>query len=670
MQRPKRSSSLPIGFIERKKETYTCFVSFFLFFICFASFPISFVVNAAENKTTDTPTFDQAKNTEQGNLQTNIEENKDFTTQISLIDEKNSQELGKSNFNESLHDSEIHSEKKQEFTTINNTDNAKNTHTTNTIDTKDTKNNSTERPPATDFSQNANFGWQKYFQAIGTMLFLLLALWYILKLVKRYGQGKFLPNQKLLPKNSMYLEGQLSLGPNKCVTIVNILNKRLVLGVTEKNITLLTEIYENTETEEQKRETNFVSNSNIQNKLLPNTQTLQNTNNKETQNHIHPFQTFHEHLYAQTHVETEKASLSSFQNNAQNFNQRGIQHDISKQDQIPTKDEKQCQAHVHANLTKKANNNTSNSTTYSTAGNTIENLTKNKLSNTVKPLTKHKENNLAKNTTEKATFHENSYEKRASRLLNAFKRSGKLISLFLFSFLVFPSLAFADIPTFSMTLSGGEAEPSSVSLSLEILFLFTILSLAPAIAMTVTSFTRIIIVFHFIRQAMGIQQIPPTQILASLAIFMSIVIMYPVGQEIHDNALQPYLQERISFDDALERAQIPIRNFMFKHTREKDMSLFYSIAQMEAPQNKDEVPTIMLAAAFVISEFKTAFSIGFLIYIPFLIVDMVVSSILLAMGMMMLPPMMVSMPFKLLLFVVVDGWNLLIGSLVNSFLAI
>lgn len=236
------------------------------------------------------------------------------------------------------------------------------------------------------------------------------------------------------------------------------------------------------------------------------------------------------------------------------------------------------------------------------------------------------------------------------------------------SFVLFPFQSFAEIPTFTMTLAGGEVQPSAVSLSLEILFLLTILSLAPAIAMTVTSFTRIIIVFHFLRQAMGIQQIPPTQILASLAIFMSVVIMYPVGKDINDNALQPYLQEMIGFDEALQRAEIPLRNFMFKHTREKDLSLFYSIARMDAPQNKDEVPTIMLAAAFVISELKTAFSIGFLIYIPFLIVDMVVSSILLAMGMMMLPPMMVSMPFKLLLFVIVDGWNLMIGSLVNSFL--
>lgn len=223
------------------------------------------------------------------------------------------------------------------------------------------------------------------------------------------------------------------------------------------------------------------------------------------------------------------------------------------------------------------------------------------------------------------------------------------------------------MPSLQLSLSGGQPSPEKVSLTLEILFLLTVLSLAPAIMLTVTSFTRIIIVFHFLRQAMGVQQIPPTQILASLAIFMTVVIMFPVGRQINDQALQPYLDERIGFDLALERAQEPLREFMFRHTREKDLSVFYSIARMEPPRTKDDVPTLMLAAAYVISELKTGFTIGFLIYIPFLILDMVISSILLAMGMMMLPPMMVSMPFKLLLFVMVDGWNLLVGSLVNSF---
>ncbi len=224
------------------------------------------------------------------------------------------------------------------------------------------------------------------------------------------------------------------------------------------------------------------------------------------------------------------------------------------------------------------------------------------------------------------------------------------------------------MPTLQLTLAGGAKSPEKVSILLEILFLLTVLSVAPAIMLTVTSFTRIIIVFSFLRQAMGVQQLPPTQILASLAIFMTVIIMFPVGKQINDDALQPYLNERMDYREALDKAQAPLRSFMFKHTREKDLSIFYSISNMEAPKNKEEVPTMLLAAAYVISELKTAFTIGFLIYIPFLVLDMVISSVLLAMGMMMLPPMMVSMPFKLLLFVMVDGWNLLVGSLVNSFL--
>ncbi len=236
----------------------------------------------------------------------------------------------------------------------------------------------------------------------------------------------------------------------------------------------------------------------------------------------------------------------------------------------------------------------------------------------------------------------------------------------------FPEAAHAAqdlaIPDLQLSLSGGSTEPEKVSLGLEILFLLTVLSLAPAIVLTVTSFTRIIVVFHFVRQALGVQQLPPNQVLVSLAIFMTVAIMWPVGKQINDNALQPYLEERIGFAEALQKTEEPLRAFMFKHTREKDLSIFYSITKMDRPQNKETVPTIALAAAFIISELKTGFIIGFLIYIPFLILDMVVSSILLAMDMMMLPPMMVSMPFKLLLFVMVDGWTLLVGSMVNSFL--
>ncbi len=148
---------------------------------------------------------------------------------------------------------------------------------------------------------------------------------------------------------------------------------------------------------------------------------------------------------------------------------------------------------------------------------------------------------------------------------------------------------------------------------------------------------------------------------------MTVAIMFPVGKEINDKALQPYFVERIGFSEALQEAEPPLRAFLFQHTREKDLSIFYSITKMDRPQTKEDVPTISLCAAFMISELKTGFIIGFLIYIPFLILDMVVSSILLAMGMMMLPPMMVSTSFKLLLFVMVDGWSLLVGSLVNSF---
>lgn len=225
------------------------------------------------------------------------------------------------------------------------------------------------------------------------------------------------------------------------------------------------------------------------------------------------------------------------------------------------------------------------------------------------------------------------------------------------------------MPDLQLRLSGGATEPEKISVLLEILFLLTVLSLAPAIMLTVTSFTRIIIVFHFLRQALGTQQLPPNQVLASLAIFMTIAIMMPVGTQINDEALQPYLNEQIGFTEALTRAQVPLREFMFKHTREKDLSIFYSITKMDRPESKEDVPTIMLAAGYVISELKTGFTIGFLIYIPFLVLDMVVASILLSMGMMMLPPVMVSLPFKILLFVMIDGWGLLTGSLVNSFLS-
>ncbi|GAB6037804.1 flagellar type III secretion system pore protein FliP [Fundidesulfovibrio butyratiphilus] len=234
-----------------------------------------------------------------------------------------------------------------------------------------------------------------------------------------------------------------------------------------------------------------------------------------------------------------------------------------------------------------------------------------------------------------------------------------------------PALALAaqtlPEPTLTLNLAAGQTQTEKVSVLLEILFVMTVLSLAPSIVLCVTSFTRIIIVFSFLRQAMGTAQMPPNQILASLAIFMTVVIMYPVGKKMYDDALNPYMEERIGFTEALSKAEPPLREFLFKHTREKDLGVFYAITKMDQPKSKAEVPTIMLAAGFMISELKTGFTIGFMIYVPFLVLDMVVSSILLAMGMMMLPPAMVSMPFKLLLFVMVDGWSLMTMSLVNSF---
>lgn len=202
---------------------------------------------------------------------------------------------------------------------------------------------------------------------------------------------------------------------------------------------------------------------------------------------------------------------------------------------------------------------------------------------------------------------------------------------------------------------------------MQILFLLTVLSLAPAIVVMMTSFTRLAVVFSMVRHALGTQSMPPNQILIGLALMLTFFIMSPVYEKINTEALKPYLAEEISQQDALKKALEPIREFMFKQTRKKDLSLFMSISKSNKPQNLDQIPTTVLVPSFVISELKTAFEIGFLIYIPFLVIDMVVASVLLSMGMMMLPPFMVSLPFKLMLFVLVDGWHLLVGSMVRSF---
>jgi flagellar biosynthetic protein FliP len=222
------------------------------------------------------------------------------------------------------------------------------------------------------------------------------------------------------------------------------------------------------------------------------------------------------------------------------------------------------------------------------------------------------------------------------------------------------------IPTVKIGM--GEAkDPGEVSVLIQILILLTVLSLAPAILVMMTSFTRLIVVFSFLRHALGTNQMPPNQLLIGLALFLTFFIMTPVWQTINEKALTPYKEKKISQAQALEEAVKPVRKFMFKQTREKDLALFIQMAKMSRPKNQEEIPTTVLLPAFMISELKTAFQIGCILYIPFLIVDMVVSSVLLSMGMMMLPPVMISLPFKVLLFVLVDGWNLLVGSLVKSF---
>ncbi len=210
-------------------------------------------------------------------------------------------------------------------------------------------------------------------------------------------------------------------------------------------------------------------------------------------------------------------------------------------------------------------------------------------------------------------------------------------------------------------------DPGKMTVVLQIFLLMTILSLAPAILIMLTSFTRIVIVLSLLRRALGTMQAPPNQVLIGLALFLTFFIMTPVWHNINQNALQPYLDDKIGQQQAFQNAAEPLREFMFKQTREKDLALFVDIAKVERPKDVDDIPISVLIPSFIISEVKTAFQIGLMLYVPFLIIDMVVASVLLSMGMMMLPPIMISLPFKLMLFVLADGWNLLVGSLVRSF---
>lgn len=224
------------------------------------------------------------------------------------------------------------------------------------------------------------------------------------------------------------------------------------------------------------------------------------------------------------------------------------------------------------------------------------------------------------------------------------------------------------IPIPKINVDVGTADnPKDVAVTLQILLLMTILSLAPSIIIMTTSYLRIIIAFHFLRNALGTMQMPPNQVLAGLALFLTVFIMNPTINKINDTALQPYLDGKITLDSASTNAINPMREFMLKHTREEDLAMFISFNEMPKPQSRQDIPVFILIPSFVISELRAGFIIGFFLFIPFLMIDMIVSSILMSMGMMMIPPMMVALPFKILLFVLVDGWNLIVASLLRSF---
>lgn len=222
------------------------------------------------------------------------------------------------------------------------------------------------------------------------------------------------------------------------------------------------------------------------------------------------------------------------------------------------------------------------------------------------------------------------------------------------------------IPKINIGISEAK-KPTEIALGLQVLFIFTILALAPSIVIMVTSFIRISIVLMFMRQALATQQVPPNQILMALALFITFFIMSPTISQINKKAIKPFTSGEISVEKAFENAIDPLRKFMFKNVRDKDLALFLNIGKLERPKNRNDIPTYILIPAFMISEIMSGFQMGLLLFIPFIVIDMVVASVLMSMGMIMLPPIMISLPFKLLLFVMVDGWHILVYSIVKSF---
>ncbi|HLS66497.1 MAG TPA: flagellar type III secretion system pore protein FliP [Pseudogracilibacillus sp.] len=212
-----------------------------------------------------------------------------------------------------------------------------------------------------------------------------------------------------------------------------------------------------------------------------------------------------------------------------------------------------------------------------------------------------------------------------------------------------------------------DTDPSALSTSVRLILLLTILSIAPGILILMTSFTRIVVVLSFVRTSLATQQMPPNQVLIGLALFLTFFIMAPTFKDVYDEGLEPLLNEEITLEEAYDRASLPIKEFMAQHTRQKDLALFMRYTNSEQPESIEDIPLTTLVPAFAISELKTAFQMGFMIFIPFLIIDMSVASILMSMGMMMLPPVMISLPFKILLFVLVDGWYLITHSVLQGF---
>jgi len=247
--------------------------------------------------------------------------------------------------------------------------------------------------------------------------------------------------------------------------------------------------------------------------------------------------------------------------------------------------------------------------------------------------------------------------------------SGPLRMLLTLALLLAAPLALAADPLSipAITLSNGADGQQEYSVSLQILLIMTALSFIPAFVILMTSFTRIIIVFSILRQALGLQQTPSNQILTGMALFLTMFIMAPVFDRVNSDALQPYLKEQMTAQQAIDKAQVPLKDFMLAQTRQSDLDLFMRLSKRTDIAGPDQVPLTILVPAFVTSELKTAFQIGFMIFIPFLIIDMVVASVLMAMGMMMLSPLIISLPFKIMLFVLVDGWALIMGTLASSF---